>query len=339
MAKVLLKLAAAALVYSACAPASAQDFYKGRTITIVVGASTGGGFDANARLLSRHWARHIPGRPDIVVSNMIGAASMVAVNYLDAGAAKDGTVVTTFNYGQVTTSRIQPDKVKTDFRNFSWLGSIAEDPEFCYVPKALGVAGLDALKARGRINMGVTNFGTANDISQRIMRGVLGVDVRQIAGYPGNTEIKLALERGEVDATCSPWSELPPDWQARGDIVPFLNFGSYRPPSMPANVPFALDLAGTARNRSIINVLMASAIIGRPFIMSKVTPEDRMTILRKAFDDTMKDPAFMADAAKLNMPIAPKSGAEARSIVESIYTTPDDVVQAARRIMEEEGPK
>ncbi len=117
-------------------PSQAQDFYKGRTITIVVGFTPGGGFDANARLLSRHWADHIPGNPDVVVSNMPGAASMVAVNYLDASAAKDGTVVVTFNYGQMTASRIQSDKVKADFRNYNWIGSIAEDPEeFCFLPK------------------------------------------------------------------------------------------------------------------------------------------------------------------------------------------------------------
>ena len=324
-----------ALLTSCAAPAAAQDFYKGKTITIVVGFTPGGGFDANARLLSRHWGNHIPGKPEVVVSNMPGAASMVAVNYIEAAAAKDGTVVGTFNYGQITASRIQSDKVKADFRNFNWVGSIAEDPEFCFLPGKMGIKTFDEVKARGKLVLGLTSFGTANDISQRIMKGVLGVDLKQISGYPGSTEVKLAMERGEVDATCGAWSELPLDWEQRGEIVPYMNFGSFRPSNMPKSVPFALDYAKTDRERQIINVLMGTSIIGRPYIMSKSVPAERMAILRKAFDETVKDPAFVADATKLNMPVAPKTAAEALAIVQSVYAAPDDVAAEARKIMEE----
>ena len=143
------------------------------------------------------------------------------------------------------------------------------------------------------------------------------------------------MERGEVDATCGAWSELPLDWEQRGEIVPYMNFGSFRPSNMPKSVPFALDYAKTDRERQIINVLMGTSIIGRPYIMSKSVPAERMAILRKAFDETVKDPAFVADATKLNMPVAPKTAAEALAIVQSVYAAPDDVAAEARKIMEE----
>ena len=330
-----LSLATASIIAASGTAAQTQDFYRGKTITIVVGVTPGGGFDANARLLSRHWGNHIPGKPEVVVSNMPGAASMVAVNYLEASAAKDGTVVGTFNPGQITASRLQPEKVKADFRNFNWVGSIAEEPEFCFMPKRMGITTFEQVKARGKLVLGLTSFGTANDISQRIMKSVLGVDLKQISGYPGSTEVKLAMERGEIDATCGAWSELPPDWEARGEIAPYLNFGSFRPSNMPKSVPFALDYAKTDRDRQIITVLMGTRIIGRPFIMSKSVPAERMAILRKAFDETMKDPIFVADATKLNIPVAPKNAAESLAIVESVYAVPDEVAQAARKIMEE----
>jgi tripartite-type tricarboxylate transporter receptor subunit TctC len=331
----LRTFAAAVSLCAAPLAAHAQDFYKGKTVTIVVGFTPGGGFDANARLLSRHLAGHIPGKPDVIVSNMPGAASMVAVNYLEASAPKDGTIVATFNYGQITASRLQPNKVKADFRNYSWIGSIAEDPEFCFLPKKMGVATFDQVKARGHLVLGITSSGTANDIVQRIMKSVLGVDLKQISGYPGSTEVKLAMERGEVDGTCGAWSEVPPDWEQHGEIVPYMNFGSFRPANMPKNVPFARDYAKTERDRAIIDALMGASIIGRPFIVSHSVPAERVAILRKAFDETVKDPAFLADAEKLRMPVSPKTAAEARAIVEHVYAAPDDVAQAARRIMEE----
>lgn len=337
MRRVLIGAGAAALGAMAvlAGTAAAQDFYKGKTLTIVVGFTAGGGFDANARLLARHLGDHIPGRPDVVVANMPGAASMVAVNYLDASAPRDGSVITTFNFGQIGDSRVRPDRVKADFRTYNWIGSIGEDPAFCYASRNLGVATLAELAAHGTFHMGLTAVGSSSDVDQKILKKIFGIDVRQIAGYPGSAEERVAIERGEIDGDCGAWSDIPSDWIAGNKIVALLNLASFRPAGMPESVPFAVNLAKSAQDRSIIRLLTASAQVGRPFIASRAVPAEQMKVLRDAFDATMKDPAFLADAAKLRLPVAPKNAAEAQKIVDDIYATPDDIVQSARKIMEE----
>jgi tripartite-type tricarboxylate transporter receptor subunit TctC len=315
--------------------ASAQDFYKGKTLTIVVGFTPGGGFDANARLLSRTLGGHIPGHPEVVVQNMPGAGSLTSVNYLDTTAPRDGTVVTIFNFGLIGDSRIRPDRVKSDFRNFNWIGSIGEDPAVCYVSKSLGIHTLAELKAHGKFHMGLTSVGSSNDTDQRILKNILGIEIQQVAGYPGSAEKRLAIERGEIDGDCGAWSEIPPDWISSGKIVPIANLASYRPDGMAEDVPFAVDLATNVHDKSVIRLLTASAELGRPFVASHAVPADRIEILRNAFAATMKDKAFLDDAAKLKLPVSPKVGEEATKIVENIYATPDDIVQAARKVMEE----
>jgi tripartite-type tricarboxylate transporter receptor subunit TctC len=327
-------LALLATVFSS-SPAAAQDFYKGKTLTIVVGFTPGGGFDANARLLSRHIGDHIAGHPEVVVQNMPGAASMQSVNYLDATAPRDGTVITTYNFGLIGDSRMRPDRVKIDFRKFNWIGSIGEDPAACYVSKSLGVSTLAELKSHGQFHMGLTSVGSSSDTDQRILRSIFGVEVQQVAGYPGSAEKRLAIERGEVDGDCGAWSEIPTDWIEGGKIVTLVNLASYRPVGMADSVPFAVDLAQGDHDKAVVRLLISSAEDGRPFIASHDVPADHLKILRDAFDATMKDPAFLADAAKLRLPVNPKNAAEAEKVVEDIYTAPEDVVEAARKVIEQ----
>jgi tripartite-type tricarboxylate transporter receptor subunit TctC len=320
---------------SPIAQASAQDFYKGRILTILVGFPPGGGYDTNARLLSRHIGEHIPGHPAVIVQNMPGAASITAVNYLDLTAPKDGTFIDTFTFGQIGDSRVRPDRVKADFRKFSWIGSTGEDPPFCYVWHTLGIDTIDQLRKHGKIHMGMTAPGALDDIGERILKSLFDVDVQQVAGYPGSAEAGVAMERGEVDGGCGDWGNIPPDWIAEHKIVPILNFASRRPEGMAESVPFAVDIAKSDRDRSIIRLLTGSAAIGRPFIASLAVPPDRIEILREAFEATMKDPNFLADAERSRLPITPKIGTDAQKIVDEIYRTPDDFVQAARKIMDE----
>src|ERR1700722_8009875 len=148
--------AAAATAAAITAPATAQDFYKGKTLTIVVGFTPGGGFDLNARLLARHMGRHIAGNPDVIVQNMPGAATLKSVHYLDTAAPRDGTVITTFNFGQIGDSRMMPEKGKVDFRKFSWIGSISQDLTICYTWHALGITTLAELQRHGTVHMGLT---------------------------------------------------------------------------------------------------------------------------------------------------------------------------------------
>lgn len=317
------------------APAAAQDFYKGKTITIVVGFTAGGGFDLNARLLARHLGRHLAGNPDVIVQNMPGAASLKSVLYLDTTAPRDGTVISTFNFGQIGNSRMMPDKVKVDFRKFSWIGSISHDTTICYTWHALGLKTLAELQRHGTIHMGLTGVGTSSDINQKILKQIFKVQVTQVAGYPGSAEERLAIERRELDGDCGAWASIPQEWVDGAKINPILRSAAIAPPDLPPDVPYEVDIAPSARDRDIIRLLTASGQVGRPFIASSLVPPERIELLRAAFDETVKDPDFIADAAKIRMPVAPLSGRQALSTVAGIYATPDDIVQAARKIVGE----
>jgi tripartite-type tricarboxylate transporter receptor subunit TctC len=334
-AKFTLAAAAAAAAIAVSAPVSkaqAQDFYKGKTITIIVGYTPGGGFDANARLLARYLGRHIPGNPDVVVTNMPGASSLTSVLYLDTTAPKDGTFIDIFNFGAIGDSKMGVTPLKIDFRNYNWVGSISQDITACYMWHALGIKTIADAKAHGLLHFGLTGVGTSNDINQKILKNIFGLNIQQVTGYPGSAEEKIAIESGEIDGDCGAWSSVPADWVAKRDIVPIIKTSPVTPPDMPPDVPYAIDIAPTPHDVQIIRLLVSSGNVGRPFIASRAVPADRMKILRDGFDATVKDPDFLADAAKQRLPIAPKNAAEALKTVDDIYATPDDVVAAARKI-------
>jgi tripartite-type tricarboxylate transporter receptor subunit TctC len=330
--RAMLALAAIAVF---TAPSAAQDFYKSKTLTLVVGFTAGGGFDLNARALARHLGRHIPGNPDVVVQNMPGAASLKSVLYLDTTAPRDGTVLATFNFGQIGDSRMMPEKFNVDFRKFSWIGSISQDLTVCYTWHTLGTRTLAELQKHAPIHMGLTGAGTSSDINQRILRDIFKVPVQQVAGYPGSAEERLAIERHELDGDCGAWSSLPEEWVAGHKIDPITRSGPIVPPDLPPTVPYVLDIAPNERDREIIRLLTASGQVGRPFIASASVPAERIAILRMAFDQTVADPEFIADARKLRLPVSPKSAKGALRTVEAIYATPNDIVQAARKIVGE----
>ena len=326
----LIALALAATAFPV--PADAQDFYKGRTLNIVVGFTAGGGFDINARLLARYIGRHIPDNPDVVVQNMPGAASIKSVLYLDTTAPKDGTVIATFNFGQIGDSRMRPEKVKVDFTRFNWIGSISQDLTVCYAWHKVGVKSLAELKAHGLIHMGLTGVGTSSDLNQKILKDIFGINLQQVAGYPGSAEERLAIERGELDGDCGAWSSIPDEWIEQKKIVPVIRSGPDQPADLPRGVPYSVEIAPSDRDRQIIRLLTASGQVGRPFIASPGVPADRIRVLRDAFNATVKDPAFIAEAQKLRLPVSPKNAEESVQIVKDIYATPDDIVAAARKI-------
>ncbi len=317
----------------ACAGgAQAQDFYKGKTITVVVGNTPGGGFDANGRLLARHIGRFIPGNPDLVVSNMPGASSQRAVQYLDQAAPRDGTVMTIFNFGLIGESKLIPDKVKVDFTKYNWVGSIGMDIAVCYMWHTKGAKTLAEVQKIPEVVMGLTNVGTSNDVNQRIMSKLFGVKLKQVAGYPGSAELRLATERGELDGDCGAWGAMPADWLEGKKVYPFLRTAPILPPDLPKEVPYAVDIAPNKEAADIIKFLVSSVEVGRPFIMSAAVPAERMKILRDAFNAMVKDPQFIADATKQRLPVMPRSGEEALEVVKGIYAASPDVIEAARKL-------
>jgi len=326
-----------ALVLAATATAAerayAQDFYKGKTIHILAGFSPGGGYDVNARVLARHLGRHVPGNPTIVVQNMPGAGSLNAVQYLNNTAAKDGTVINTFNFGAIGEARLSPDRIKIDFRKFNWIGSISQDLTVCYVWHALGVKTLAELVKRPKVHYGSTGAGSSSDLNQRILKNIFGVKLQQVGGYPGSAEQRIAIERGELDGDCGAWSSIPVEWIEGNKINPVIKSSPATAPDMPPDVPFSIEIAPSERARQIMQLLLSSNQLGRPFIASAAVPAERVRILREAFAATVKDPAFIADAHKIRLPISPIVGAAAAKVVDDIYAIPAEIVEAAKAVM------
>jgi hypothetical protein len=312
--------------------ASAQDFYQGKTITIVVGFSPGGGFDLFARLLSRHIGNFIPGHPTVVVKNAPGAGSMTAVRALTS-APVDGTTIAAFHFGLIGQSLLAPEKVPLDFRKVAWLGSISQDVSVCYTWHTLGIKNLAELAARKGLHFGLTGIGTNDDIYARILKSIFHVDLRQVGGYPGSTDARLAVERGELEGHCGAWSSIPEEWIVHRRIDPIFRTAQWLPPDMPATIPYMMDLIAAERDRAIVRLLVSDSLLGRPYIIAPEVPADRQHILRSAFDETINDPRFRADAETLRLPIAPKNAQESAETVAAIYGTPPDILAAARAMM------
>ena len=328
----LLTLVSASLACFASFAAQAEDFYKGKTVTILVGFSPGGGFDLNARLLARHIGKHIPGNPDVVVTNMSGASSLTAVQFLDTRAPKDGTVINTFNFGLIADSKLFPERVKVDLRNYGWIGSISVDVTSCYTWGGLGLKTLEEVRKRPIVHMGDVGPGTSAYVNQNILKKIFGVNVKQVIGYPGSAEQRIAIERGELDGDCGAWASLPAEWVEGAKVNPLMRSNPTLAPGMAESVPYMGDIAPDAHARALIELLTASGGVGRPFIVSSAVPAERVDILRAAFDATMHDADFRAEAARLRFPVTPKTGAQARKVIDDIYAAPPDLVKEAREI-------
>jgi hypothetical protein len=197
----------------------------------------------------------------------------------------------------------------------------------------LGPKTVAELKVYGLTHFGIDGIGTSEDINERILRFVIGLDIRQVGGYAGTAEVRLAIERGELDGDCGAWSSLPEDWIKQKKIIPISRSGVAVPEGLSPAVPYVADLATDDRARLIINLLVSGGQLGRPFIASAAVPPERLTILRNAFDATVKDPQFRADLDKLRLPLSPKSADEALKTVGGIYASPPDIIEAAKKIV------
>ena len=332
----LSTFAIATLSIAGMAPGGAQDpaaFYRGKTVRIVVGFSSGGGYDVYARVLARHIGRYIPGNPTVVVQNMPGAASLKSVQFLTTGAPADGTLITTFNPGLITQSLTAPDKVgNVNFLDYAWVGNVSEDFRVCYTWNGTGIKNFQELLARPKVNFGNTGVGTSAYIDNRILSELFGVKVNMVKGYPGSADKRIAIERGELDGDCGSWTSMPEEWLRDSKITIHVRFSRTLVPGMPPSAAAARDILTDPRKRDIFNLLTASAVVGRPYIAPKGVPADRLAALRAAFDATMKDPEFLADSEKQHLAVTPMTGAEVETFVKDLYRTPPDIAAAAREI-------
>lgn len=311
----------------------ANDFYKGKNFTIVVGFSPGGGFDTYARDVARYIGKYIPGNPNVVVQNMPGAGSLTSVRYLDLSAPKDGTVMTIFNPGLVTQSIVQPDRVKLDFRKYSWVGVVSPDFRVCYGYGPKGVASWDQLMHRGKdFILGSTGKGSGNYINGATLRIIFHAPVKQVLGFPGSADQRLAIERGELDGDCGAYSSIPLAWINNGLVHAFVRFTEKRPAEIPKSAVYIGNFAVTSEQRQLLKILNGGDEVGRPFIMSRSVPADRVAVIRRAFDETMKDAGFVAEMAKQKNPLYPLEGEDAEKIVNEQIGAPLKIVEQAKSI-------
>jgi len=327
---------ALALAFGAVSPnmAAAEDFYKGKTLVVVVGSATGGAYDQYARVLARHITKHIPGNPNAVVQNMPGAGSVTAARYLDANAPKDGTVMVSFNSSLIASSLTSPEMVKMKFTNVAWIGAMTHEFRVCYAWHESGFKNWDNLvKAKKEFIVGATGTGTSAYVNGAILHNLLGINIRQVLGYTGAAQQRLAIERGELEGGCSEWNALPQNWIDGKKIYPLVRWLKEVPEGFnysDADVPYVADKAPTAEARAIIDLLGAPGELGNPFIVSKQVPADRLKILRTAFDKMLTDPELKAELVKTHQPLEPTSWAEAEKITAEIYksATPELVAKA-----------
>src|SRR5215468_7436191 len=315
------------------APASAQsveDFYKGKSISLSIGFDTGGGYDIYARLLSRHMSKHIPGRPAIVPQNMPGAGSLRAAQHLFSLAPKDGTALGTFGR-QMGIAPLLGTSAQYDGTKFTWIGSITNEVSTCVAWHTATVkTWADMLEKP--ITFGGDGPGADPDVFALLYRNVFDAKIKLVSGYHGTTPIILAMERGEVDGLCGySWSTIKSKHQPwlKEKKINILVQAALRKDAEIADVPLALDLAKTEQQRQILKLIVTSQETARPFAAPPGVPPDRAAALRAAFDATMKDPEFLAEARKLNLDINPLSGTAIASLLTELYAMPKSVIEKA----------
>ena len=311
-------LALAIVLFPAAARADAiADFYKGRTINIVVGHEVGTGFDIYARALARHLGRHIPGHPSIVVQNMVGASGLTAANWLYNIAPKDGTVLATY----VHTAPFEPlfgnTSAKFDPALFAWIGNMEESVGVCGVSKASGIMRFEQLRERETV-FGATGATGPLGKFALALRNLLGAKLKVVHGYKGSASVKIAMQRGEVQGICGlPMSTIKSFWRdvyESGEFRPVIQLNGKKSAEL-AGIPHVDDFAKTEDDRQVFGLIFAVQVLGRPFMSPPGQPPERVRALRNAFAATMKDKDFLAEAAKTQIDISPNTGEEVEALI------------------------
>jgi tripartite-type tricarboxylate transporter receptor subunit TctC len=327
-------LCAAALLVLSTPASHAQDvktFYTGKTIKLFVGLPPGGGADAYARLVQRHLGRFVPGSPQIVAQNMPGAGTLRSVIALNS-SPDDGTAMVHFSSALLTEAITAPDKVKLDFRTFSFIGNVSEDVRVCYVRTATGIRNWNGMLAASLVVFGATAPGTAGNVDTSMLRNLFGVKLKQVQGYAGSADKRLAIERGEIDGDCGGWTSVPEDWLRDGRISVVIRLSPTLVAGMDRAVSWGGDLTKTPNDRRVYDFLVAPERLGRLFMVSGKVPQDRVAALRTAFDAMVADAEFLADAEKMKLLVTPMTGDVVTRHVAELYATPPDLVARAKAI-------
>jgi len=324
------------IAHSAHAATTDDNFYRGKNIRIIVGFAAGGGFDAYARAIARHMGRHIPGNPSIIVDNMTGAGSRVSANFLYRAPA-DGLIIGNF-IGSLILQQIMGDKsIEFDGRKFEWVGAPVQDETVCALTKASGIGSLDDwIAAKKPVKLGGEAPGANDSDVPRVLKAALGLPVQLIEGFKGTSNIRIAAEAGEVDGGCWTWASIRTTWAnglESGNVKAIIQVNPKKADDIP-NVPNAIDHAKTPEAKILIEsgVHAPSAIL-RAYAVPPGTPRGRVTLLRNAFNATMKDHEFLAEMKKSRLEVNPLNGGEMESIVKNLFQMDAKNVAKIREVL------
>jgi tripartite-type tricarboxylate transporter receptor subunit TctC len=313
--------------------AGVETFYKGRSISVIIGYSVGGGYDTYARLLARYLGDHVPGRPTVLPQNMPGAGSIKAANYIYGVAPRDGTAIATFGRTIPVAPLLAVAGASFDATKLTWLGSIAKDTSLCVTSVKSAIKSWDDfLKLPSAF--GGEGAGADPDVYARLYKNVFGAKVKLVTGYPGTNDISLAMERGEIDGFCGlSWSTLKSvhaDWLNNKSINIIVQAGLKKAAELP-NVPLAIDLTGNQEQSQIVRLMMVSQEMARPFAAPPSLPEDRRAALLEAFAATLQDTVFLAEAGRQGLDVDPVSAREVDALLAEAYATPREVAEKAAK--------
>ena len=324
-----------ALSGPAHAQADVANFYRGKQVRLIVGTAPGGGYDLFARIVARHIAAHIPGQPTVIVQNLPAAGGLVMTNQLYALGPKDGTAIGVPING-IPTAPLLQQGAQFDATRLNWIGSTNREPYVAFVWHTAPVQSLAELRAKELV-VGSTTPGTTMTDFPLVVNDILGLKFRVVRGYEGTPQINHAIERGEIQGQGGiGWAAIKaqvPHWIAEKKIKVIAQYGLKRYPQL-ADVPSMLEQARTEPDRQALTMLFARTEYGRPYFLPPDVPAERVRALRRAFDATMRDQAFIADAARLQLEIDPMTGEEVQALVAQLTRTPPEIVTRVRAALD-----
>ncbi len=332
----LLHLASAfcaAFASIAMAQEPVSDF-AGKTISLYIGNSVGGGYDLYARAVARHMTKHLQGAPTIIPKNMEGGGSMRAANFMAELAPRDGTAIATIGRGTIFAPLMGQPGATFDATALSWIGSANDEVSACAAWHTSGVSSFDDLKKKELI---IATTVATDDATQlpKLLNGLFGTRFKAVLGYPGGTQMNKAMESGEAQGRCGlSWGSFKathPQWIEKKLVTPLFQVGLAKHSDLP-DVPLLSDLATNEEQRQMIATFVARQVMGRPFFAPQQVPASTVVALREAFDATMRDPDYRAEAEKMGLEVNPVSGARVQDMVAEIYRTPRTVIQKMMKL-------
>jgi tripartite-type tricarboxylate transporter receptor subunit TctC len=313
----------------------AEEFYKSHPLSIVIGFPPASAYDLYGRAVGRHIGKHIPGNPAVVPVNKPGANSLTAANYLYSIAPKDGSTIGILSRSAPLDPLLNNVGSKFEPRKFTWLGSVGNEVSVCVAWHTAAVKTWDDLLVKDFV-VAAAGMSTDTGAFSLVLKNLFGARMKIISGYPGGAEISKAIETGEVDGRCGwSWSGAKaskPDWLADKKINVLVQLGLQKAADLPF-VPLITDLAKTEEQRQVLKLVFGPQEFAWPFMAPPDLPPDRKQLLRAAFDATMQDPEFLADAHRTALEVNPLSGRAVEALIEELYGTPDDVVAKTRHVI------